>query len=84
MFKRSLASLAAVTLVSGAVVAPANAMTLTVNNNETCTIKSTVEEAGFVGLDPEVTFPKSKIPILKMHTQGLPALRAKKRTLKWN
>ncbi|CAB0575762.1 hypothetical protein CIP107580_01973 [Corynebacterium diphtheriae] len=81
MFKRSLASLAAVAVASGAVVAPANAMTATVNNNETCTITSTVEEAGFVGLKTTVTVPKAKISTFKMYTAGLPSLRAKRAEL---
>ncbi|CAB0914874.1 hypothetical protein FRC0426_01891 [Corynebacterium diphtheriae] len=49
MFKRSLASLAAVTVVSGAVVAPANAMTTTVNDGM-CTITPTAEEARLTNL----------------------------------
>ncbi|CAB0737978.1 hypothetical protein ACQXX2_03970 [Corynebacterium diphtheriae] len=49
MFKRSLASLAAVAVVSGAVVAPANAMTTTVNG-DMCTITPTDEEARLTGL----------------------------------
>ncbi|CAB0759812.1 hypothetical protein FRC0135_01941 [Corynebacterium diphtheriae] len=81
MFKRSLAPLAALAVVSSAVVAPANAMNLTVNDDNTCTINSTIEEAGFLSLAPTVTFPKSQIPILKTHTKGLPAVRMEKEEL---
>lgn len=44
MFKRSLASVAAVAIASGAVVAPANAMTAKVNNDGSCTFNLTDEE----------------------------------------
>ncbi|CAB0961250.1 hypothetical protein FRC0484_00922 [Corynebacterium diphtheriae] len=44
MFKRSLASVAAVAIASGAVVAPANAMTAKVNNGGSCTFNLTDEE----------------------------------------
>ncbi|MHC9940741.1 hypothetical protein ACQX2H_04760 [Corynebacterium diphtheriae] len=80
MFKRSLASLAAVAVVSGVVVAPANAMTLTVNDNDTCTINLNDEEADILKLSAR-TISKAQIPTLKMYTNGLSALRAKRADL---
>ncbi|MGN6019512.1 hypothetical protein [Corynebacterium striatum] len=77
MFKRSLASFAAVAVASGAVVAPANAMTLTVNDDTTCTIKVT-EEAGLIGLTPPANLSKEKAAHLKatLLDNQLPALGA--------
>lgn len=51
MFKRSLASVAAVAVVSGAIVAPANAMTLKVDDDVTCTINLNVKEADILHLN---------------------------------
>ncbi|HAT1409495.1 hypothetical protein ACL1HT_05050 [Corynebacterium striatum] len=78
MFKRSLASFAAVAVASGAVVAPANAMTLTVNDDTTCTIKVTEEEAGLIGLTPPANLSKEKAAHLKatLLDNQLPALGA--------
>ncbi|MHC9840633.1 hypothetical protein ACQX0D_12205 [Corynebacterium diphtheriae] len=58
MFKRSLASLAAVAVFSGVVVAPANAMTVTVNNDKTCTIKLNAEEARLTSLQQTTNLDK--------------------------
>ncbi|HAT1250526.1 hypothetical protein ACWWUQ_10280 [Corynebacterium striatum] len=78
MFKRSLASFAAVAVASGAVVAPANAMTLTVNDDKTCTIKVTEEEAGLIGLTPPAKIDKDYAAHLKatLLDKQLPALGA--------
>ncbi|HAT1502546.1 hypothetical protein [Corynebacterium striatum] len=78
MFKRSLASFAAVAVASGAVVAPANAMTLTVNDDKTCTIKVTEEEAGLIGLTPPAKIDKDYAAHLKatLLDKQLPALSA--------
>ncbi|MGQ7161692.1 hypothetical protein ACQZET_11370 [Corynebacterium diphtheriae] len=83
MFKRSLVHVAAVAVVSGAVVAPANAMTLTVNNDDmTCTINLTVKEATVLGLThPETKIPKERIPTLKAYANGLPAVHKEKADL---
>ena len=70
MFKRSLASFAAVAVASGAVVAPANAMTLTVNDDKTCTIKVTEEEAGLIGLTPPAKIDKDYAAHLKATLLG--------------
>lgn len=52
MFKRSLASLAAVAVASGVIVAPANAVTVEVNNSTmTCTIRLTNKESKLIGLE---------------------------------
>lgn len=77
MFKRSLASLAVVAVASGAVVAPANAMTVTVNN-DMCTFRLTAEEANFTGLTSLVSISKDKATLLKANygEQQLSALRA--------
>lgn len=64
MFKRSLASLTAVVVVSGAVVAPANAMTTTVNN-DMCTITPTDEEARLTSLTQARTLDKKSAAIIK-------------------
>ncbi|AEX70633.1 hypothetical protein Q6D62_10620 [Corynebacterium diphtheriae] len=64
MFRRSLASLAAVAVISGVVVAPANAVTVTVNNM-TCTIKLTPEETNFIPLSSPVMLTKEKAAFLK-------------------
>lgn len=69
MFKRSLASLAAVAVVSGAVVAPANAVTVTVNN-DMCTFNLTDEEANFIGLTSPVTRSKDEATFLKTQYYG--------------
>lgn len=78
MLKRSLASFAAVAVASGAVVAPANAMTLTVNDDKTCTIKVTEEEAGLIGLTPPAKIDKDYAAHLKatLLDKQLPALSA--------
>ncbi|AEX47182.1 hypothetical protein [Corynebacterium diphtheriae] len=65
MFKRSLASLAAVAVASGVIVAPANAMTLTVNGNM-CTIEQTAEEASYTRLKQTTMLDKEKAAFLKM------------------
>lgn len=65
MFKRSLASFAAVAVASGAVVAPANAVTVTVNDDTTCTIELTDEEAKLTGSKPPANLSKEKLLILK-------------------
>lgn len=59
MFKRSLASLAAVAVASGAVVAPANAMTATVNG-DMCTITPTPEETKLTNLTQARMLNKDK------------------------
>ncbi|WP_374064598.1 hypothetical protein ABMV07_10585 [Corynebacterium belfantii] len=69
MFKRSLASLAVVAVASGAVVAPANALTVTVNEDMTCTIKQTDEEASYTNLAPTVNVNKEKLIISKRTTE---------------
>ncbi|CAB0612488.1 hypothetical protein CIP107555_01814 [Corynebacterium diphtheriae] len=56
-------------------------MTLKVNDNETCTIESTDEEASLLGLKSTVTFPKANIPIYKNLTMALPSLRVQKAEL---
>lgn len=78
MFKRSLASFAAVAVASGAVVAPANAVTVTVNDDTTCTIKVTEEEAGLIGLTPPAKINKDYAAHLKatLLDKQLPALGA--------
>lgn len=69
MFKRSLASLAAAVVVSGAVVAPANAMTLKVNDDTTCTFNLTTEEAGVIEAPQTATITKAEaadlVPVYK-------------------
>ncbi|MHC9946939.1 hypothetical protein ACQX17_01995 [Corynebacterium diphtheriae] len=77
MFKRSLASLAAVAVVSGAVVAPANAVTVTVNN-DMCTFNFTDEEAGLLMLHKTVMRNKTNAANIKMSIvePQLSALRA--------
>ncbi|MBG9350811.1 hypothetical protein [Corynebacterium belfantii] len=64
MFKRSLASLAVVAVASGAVVAPANAITVTVNK-DMCTFNLTDEEAGLLSLDKTIMHNKTKAADLK-------------------
>lgn len=78
MFKRSLASFAAVAVASGAVVAPANAMTVTVNDDTTCTIELTDEEAKLTGSKPPANLSKEKAAHLKatLLDKQLPALGA--------
>lgn len=78
MFKRSLASFAAVAVASGAVVAPANAMTVTVNDDTTCTIELTDEEAKLTGSKPSANLNKEKAAHLKatLLDKQLPALGA--------
>lgn len=44
MFKRSLASVAAVAIASGAVVAPANAVTVKVSYDGSCTFSSLLKK----------------------------------------
>ncbi|CAB0747389.1 hypothetical protein FRC0095_02016 [Corynebacterium diphtheriae] len=65
MFKRSLASLAAVVVASGAVVAPANAMTVEINDNNTCTLKLTAEEARLISLQQTTELDKGKAAFIK-------------------
>ncbi|MHD0006902.1 hypothetical protein ACQX2R_11535, partial [Corynebacterium diphtheriae] len=65
MFKRSLASVAAVAIASGAVVAPANAVTVTVNNDMTCTFSLTKEEANLTGVQQTVTHSQEKAAHIK-------------------
>lgn len=65
MLKRSLASFAAVAVASGAVVAPANAVTVTVNDDMTCTIKVTEEEANLAGLTPPANLSKERAAQIK-------------------
>ncbi|PIS67552.1 hypothetical protein AZH46_01885 [Corynebacterium striatum] len=65
MLKRSLASFAAVAVASGAVVAPANAVTVTVNDDTTCTIKVTEEEANLAGLTPPENLSKERAAHIK-------------------
>ncbi|CAB0813683.1 hypothetical protein FRC0191_01958 [Corynebacterium diphtheriae] len=65
MFKRSLVAVTVVAVVSGTVVAPANAMTVTVNKDMTCTIKQTDEEASYTRLDPTVKATKEIATRLK-------------------
>ncbi|MFR9853537.1 hypothetical protein ACL1IW_02415 [Corynebacterium striatum] len=78
MFKRSLASFAAVAVASGAVVAPANAMTVTVNDDTTCTILLTDEEAKLTGSKSPANLSKEKAALLKatLLDKQLPALGA--------
>ena len=78
MFKRSLASFAAVAVASGAVVAPANAMTVTVNDDTTCTIELTDEEAKLTGSKPSANLNKEEAAHLKatLLDKQLPALGA--------
>ncbi|MFA1532323.1 hypothetical protein ACDL65_09845 [Corynebacterium belfantii] len=78
MFKRLLASLAVVAVASGAVVAPANALTVTVNTDMTCTIQLTAEEARLISLVSPVTLSKEKATQLKANygEQQLSALKA--------
>ncbi|HAT6617812.1 hypothetical protein ACL1GJ_03275 [Corynebacterium striatum] len=78
MFKRSLASFAAVAVASGAVVAPANAVTVTVNDDTTCTIELTDEEAKLTGSKPSANLNKEKAAHLKatLLDKQLPALGA--------
>ncbi|RKW93948.1 hypothetical protein [Corynebacterium diphtheriae] len=79
MFKRSLASLAVVAVASGAVVAPANAITVTVND-DMCTITPTAEEARLTNLTQGKTLNLKKenaATIKKTVVDGqLPALKA--------
>ncbi|CAB0569505.1 hypothetical protein AY547_09615 [Corynebacterium diphtheriae bv. gravis] len=68
MFKRSLASLAAVAVAvaSGAVVAPANAITVKFNNkNMTCTIEQNDKEVQLTSVARTVTLKKGGVLILK-------------------
>ncbi|MHD0075618.1 hypothetical protein ACQX3U_10395, partial [Corynebacterium diphtheriae] len=67
MFKRSLASLAVVAVASGAVVAPANAVTVTVNTDMKCTIQLTDEEAELTSLERSITADKVKAANVKEH-----------------
>ncbi|CAB0713298.1 hypothetical protein FRC0024_02100 [Corynebacterium diphtheriae] len=66
MFKRSLASVAAVAIASGAVVAPANAMTVTINNTDRpCTIEQTAEEANLTNFSPKSELTKDEAAEIK-------------------
>ncbi|AEX79644.1 hypothetical protein B1A54_10465 [Corynebacterium diphtheriae] len=77
MFKRSLASVAAVAIASGAVVAPANAVAVRPHNNKTCTFSFTAEEGKLIHLNSG-KYPQEKITNLKSTIVGpqLPTLRA--------
>ncbi|CAB0713375.1 hypothetical protein [Corynebacterium diphtheriae] len=76
MFKRSLASVAAVAIASGAVVAPANAVAVKVNNDMTCTFSLTAEETKLTTLKSN-KYSKEKITNLKLVVGSQPsALRA--------
>ncbi|CAB0966837.1 hypothetical protein FRC0448_01860 [Corynebacterium diphtheriae] len=78
MFKRSLASVAAVAIASGAVVAPANAMTVRVSYDDSCSFFLTAEETKLIGLASSVTLPKEQATQLKSQygEQQLSALEA--------
>ncbi|CAB0917093.1 hypothetical protein FRC0425_02057 [Corynebacterium diphtheriae] len=78
MFKRSLASVAAVAIASGAVVAPANAMTVRVSYDDSCSFFLTAEETKLTGLASSVTLPKEQATQLKSQygEQQLSALEA--------
>ncbi|QVI98820.1 hypothetical protein KFR76_01020 [Corynebacterium diphtheriae] len=65
MFKRSLASLAVVAVASGAVVAPANAVTVTVNTDMTCTITPTAEETRLINLEQRTNLDKKDAANIK-------------------
>nr|CAB0762901.1 hypothetical protein FRC0137_02162 [Corynebacterium diphtheriae]CAB0873252.1 hypothetical protein FRC0375_02156 [Corynebacterium diphtheriae] len=61
MFKRSLASVAAVAIASGAVVAPANAMTAKFNKDDmSCIVYLTPEEVKSSGLHASPKFEKGE------------------------
>ncbi|MHD0217826.1 hypothetical protein ACNQT4_11975 [Corynebacterium diphtheriae] len=61
MFKRSLASVAAVAIASGAVVAPANAMTAKFNKDDmSCIVYLTPEEVKLSGLHASPKFEKGE------------------------
>ncbi|MHC9753279.1 hypothetical protein ACQXYV_10850 [Corynebacterium diphtheriae] len=67
MFKRSLASVAAVAIASGAVVAPANAMTMKVNDG-ICTFNLTADEAELIHLHDAPEFDKDEAAGIKANT----------------
>ncbi|CAB0620269.1 hypothetical protein CIP107557_02111 [Corynebacterium diphtheriae] len=67
MFKRSLASVAAVAIASGAVVAPANAMTMNVNDG-ICTFNLTADEAELIHLHDAPEFSKEEATEIKKGT----------------
>ncbi|CAB0569415.1 hypothetical protein CIP107509_02025 [Corynebacterium diphtheriae] len=69
MFKRSLASVAAVAIASGAVVAPANAVAVKVNDDMTCTFSLTAEETKLTTLKSN-KYSKEKITNLKLAVVG--------------
>ncbi|CAB0568764.1 hypothetical protein CIP107527_02096 [Corynebacterium diphtheriae] len=69
MFKRSLASVAAVAIASGAVVAPANAVAVKVNDDMYCTFSFTAEEAKFTNLKSK-KYSKGQITYLKSAVAG--------------
>ncbi|CAB0665360.1 hypothetical protein CIP107582_02053 [Corynebacterium diphtheriae] len=60
MFKRSLASVAAVAIASGAVVAPANAVTVKVSYDGSCTFFLTAEETRLTNLNQIATLKKKE------------------------
>ncbi|CAB0759235.1 hypothetical protein FRC0141_02019 [Corynebacterium diphtheriae] len=78
MFKRSLVAVTVVAVVSGTVVAPANAVTVTVNN-DMCTFNLTDEEARLLSLGKTVTANKQLATLLKTQygEKQLPTLRMK-------
>ncbi|CAB0615941.1 hypothetical protein CIP107543_01901 [Corynebacterium diphtheriae] len=78
MFKRSLASLAAVTVASGMVVAPANAMTVRVSYDGSCSLFLTAEEAKLTSLHRTPKLQKNDATQIKATiVEGqLPLLRA--------
>ncbi|MHC9646032.1 collagen-like triple helix repeat-containing protein [Corynebacterium diphtheriae] len=69
MFKRSLASVAAVAIASGAVVAPANAVAVKVNDDMYCTFSFTAEEAKLTNLKSK-KYSKGQITYLKSAVAG--------------
>ncbi|OWO27835.1 hypothetical protein AY536_10895, partial [Corynebacterium diphtheriae bv. mitis] len=69
MFKRSLASVAAVAIASGAVVAPANAVAVRVHDDKTCTLSLTAEETKLTSLHSG-KYPQEKITTLKSTIVG--------------
>ncbi|CAB0914587.1 hypothetical protein FRC0418_01889 [Corynebacterium diphtheriae] len=65
MFKRSLASVAAVAIASGAVVAPANAMTVRVSYDDSCSFFLTAEEARLTDFHPTPKLTKDEAAQIK-------------------
>lgn len=65
MFKRSLASVAAVAIASGAVVAPANAMTVRVSYDDSCSFFLTAEETRLTDFHPTPKLTKDEATQIK-------------------